>query len=360
MGEPLNVGVIGCGVISDQYATAAPDFPAFDLIACADIDPTRARTTAETYGLRACDSVADLLDDPDIDIVLNLTTPEAHTEVARAALMAGKHVYSEKPLAVTREEARTILEIASEQRLRVGCAPDTFLGTGAQAARAEIDKGTIGEPVAATALMLSRGHERWHPQPDFYYQRGGGPMLDMGPYYLTVLASLLGPIQRVASSARMSFPQRVIASEPRRGELIDVEVPTHIAGVADFVAGPVATVVTSFDVWATSRTAPIEIYGSEGTITLPDPNGFTGAVHVWDTARREWSEIPPSAVDLPQARGLGVNDMAESIRSGRPHRASGRLAYHVLDAMHAFLESSERDSHVLIESRADRPGPLPP
>src|SRR5262249_34321774 len=241
------------------------------------------------YGIpRAC-SVDDLLVDPEIELVLNLTIPVAHAEIALAAVEAGKSVYNEKPLTIELEDGRRLLERARAKGVRVGCAPDTFLGAGLHPCRKLIDDGAIGEPVAATAAMLCHGHEHWHPDPAFYYQPGGGPLFDMGPYYLTALVSLLGSVRRVTGSARASFAQRTITSKPRAGETIEVRVPTHTAAVLDFAAGPIATFVTSFDVWA--RENRIEIYGSEGTLAVPDPNNFGGPVHLRRAAAADWEEV---------------------------------------------------------------------
>jgi predicted dehydrogenase len=308
-----------------------------------------------------------LLADPTIQIVVNLTIPKAHAEVNLAAIAAGKHVYCEKPLAITRADGQKTLAAAREQGVRVGCAPDTFLGGGIQTCRKLIDDGMIGEPVAATAFMTCHGHEGWHPDPAFYYQPGGGPMLDMGPYYLTALVNLIGPIQRVTGSARISFPERQITSQPKYGMRIKVNTATHVAGVVDFGKGAVGTIITSFDVWA-ANLPRIEIYGAEGSLSVPDPNRFDGLVrlHLADASRwsrqadaREWSEIPVTH-STEVGRGIGVADMAYALAYGRPHRASGDLAYHVLDVMCAFEDASRRGRHIDIESTCVQPAALPP
>jgi predicted dehydrogenase len=356
--QPVNVGIVGCGNISGIYLKNGAVFEDIAIAAVADIDMDRARARAAEYGVpRAC-SVDELLADPQIDIVINLTIPAAHAEVALAALEAGKSVYNEKPLAVTRDDGRRLLDLARARGLLVGGAPDTFLGAGLQTCRALIDAGAIGEPVAASAFMLSPGHESWHPSPEFYYQRGGGPMFDMGPYYLTALVALLGPARRVTGSARVTRPERVITSQPKHGQRITVEVPTHVAGVIDFAAGPVATLVTSFDVHASSP-PPIEIYGSAGSMIVPDPNGFGGPVLLRRAGEREWSEVEVTRPFAANSRGLGVADMARALRSGRPQRASGELAYHVLDLMHAFHDASAEGRHVELQSTCARPAALP-
>jgi predicted dehydrogenase len=352
------VGIIGCGNISPIYCKILKTMATTELAAVADLKPERARARAKEFEIpRAC-SVRTLLADPSIEIVVNLTIPKAHADVARQALTAGKHVYNEKPLAVTREEGRALLDLAARKKRRVGAAPDTFLGAGLQTARKLIDEGWIGQPVAATAFMMCRGHESWHPDPEFYYQKGGGPLFDMGPYYLTALIHLLGPIRRVCGSARISFPERIITSQPKRGTRIRVETPTHIAGVLDFANGAMATLTTSFDVCAHTHSC-IEIYGADGSLLVPDPNGFGGEVKLRRRGATEWSVVPHSHAYPENSRGLGVADMAAAIRSGRPHRASGELAYHVLDAMEAILEASETGRSIALASTCAQPAPMP-
>ena len=352
-----NIGIIGCGNISDIYLQSNEKFSAIEIVACADIMPERAEAKAEQYGIKAL-SVDDLLAELSIDIVINLTIPDAHAEVDRAVLSAGKSVYGEKPLALNRADGKAILDLAADKGLRVGSAPDTFLGAGLQTCRKLVDDGVVGEPVAATAFMLNHGHEHWHPAPEFYYKSGGGPMYDMGPYYLTALVSIMGPVKRVTGSTRRTFAERTISSEPLDGTVIDVEVPTHINGVLDFANGAIATVITSFDVW--SSTLPfIEIYGSEGTLRLPDPNTFGGPVYVKRGRDEVWDEIPLSHIYDENSRGLGVADMAAAIVGGRPHRASGEMAYHVLDIMAAIHDASDNGEHVMLESTCARPAALP-
>jgi len=356
--EPVKVGVVGCGNISDIYLKAGKTFDILEIVACSDIVIERARSKAQKHGVPKACAVDELLDDPEIRIVVNLTIPNAHADIALRALEAGKCVHNEKPLAVTREDGLRLLEVAQEKGLLIGCAPDTFLGAGLQTCRKLIDDGWIGEPVAATAFMQCHGHEDWHPDPDFFYQPGGGPMFDMGPYYLTALVNLIGPIRSISGTARTTFAERLITSEPNYGTRIIVNTPTHIAGTIEFVNGAVGTIVMSFDVWG--HTLPcIEIHGTEGSMSVPDPNGFGGPVRVRRKESEEWVEAPLSHGYAENSRGIGAADMAYALRAGRPHRASGELAFHVLDAMHAFLDSSARGRRVKLKRRCKRPAPLP-
>ncbi len=352
------VGLIGCGVISGIYLENGKTFDAIDIVACADILLDRAQARAAEYGVPKAYSVDELLADPEIEVVLNLTIPRAHAEISLTALENGKSVYNEKPLTIEREESQRMLELANNQQLRIGCAPDTFLGGGLQTCRKLFDDVWIGQPVAATAFMMCHGPESWHPDPDFFYQRGAGPMFDMGPYYLTALTTLLGPVKRVTGSARISFPERVILSEPKYGQVIKVTTPTHVAGVMDFESGVVGTIITSFDVWG-AQLPRIEIYGTEGSLSLPDPNTFGGPVKVRRAGATEWSEIPLTHIYSKNSRGIGLADMCLAVHSGRPHRANGELAYHVLDLMHAFHDASQEGRHVEVRSTMSRPAALP-
>jgi predicted dehydrogenase len=354
----VKVGIIGCGTISAKYLEIGKTFEILDIVACADIVVERARARAAEYGVERACAVDELLADRDVEIIINLTIPKAHGEVALAAVEAGKSVYNEKPLAIRRQEARRLLELASERGVKVGCAPDTFLGGGIQTSRKLIDDGWIGQPVAVVAFMMTHGPENWHPDPDFYYQPGGGPMFDMGPYYLTALVNMLGPIRRVTGSARVTFPERLITSQAKFGTVIQVNTPTHLAGVLDFASGAVGTIVTSFDIWG-HNLPRIEIYGTEGSLSVPDPNTFGGPVRVRRMGTTDWSEIPLTHGYASNSRSLGVADMAHALRSGRSHRAAGELAYHVLDVMHAVLDASADGRHVEVESTCDRPAALP-
>ncbi len=355
--DKVNVGVVGCGNISSAYLEISKSFEILNVTAVADLDMSRARAKAEKYGVPKVCTVREMLADPTIEIILNLTTPGAHAEIGLAAVENGKSVYNEKPLTIQRADAQKMLAIAKEKGLRVGGAPDTFMGAGIQTCRKLIDDGVIGRPVAATAFMMCHGHEGWHPDPEFYYQVGGGPMFDMGPYYLTALVNLLGPVRRVTGSAQTSFPERTIGSEPKRGRKITVETPTHLVTVLDFAGGATGSLITSFDVWAHSMPC-IEIYGSEGSLSVPDPNGFGGQVKVWTTGKREWMDVPLLPLRAQNSRSLGLADMATAIRTGRAHRANGDLAYHVLDIMHAAHDASRSGQHIELTSGVERPAAM--
>jgi predicted dehydrogenase len=358
LGEQVKIGIIGCGNISPIYLQSGAKFEILDIVAVADKIMERAESRAAEYGVpRAC-TVRELLADPEIEIVVNLTTPDAHAEVGFQVLDAGKSVYNEKPLAITREDGKGMIELAAAKGVRIGGAPDTFLGGGLQTCRKLIEDGWIGEPVAATAFLMIHGHESWHPDPEFYYQVGGGPMFDMGPYYLTALVSLVGPVRRVTGSARITFPERTITSQPKFGKRIEVEVPTHIAGVLDFANGAVGMVVTSFDVWG-GQLPRIEIYGTEGTLNVPDPNTFGGPVYLRPARSQDWHEVPLAYGYAENSRGLGVADMAHALLSGRKHRANGNLTYHVLDIMHAIHDASRENRHVELESTCEKPAFFP-
>ncbi len=356
--DKLNVGIIGCGNISQAYFNGLKMFPhAVEVSACADLSPQAADSKARENGVRAL-SVEALLADSGIDMVINLTIPKAHAEIALRALAAGKHVHSEKPFAVTREEGQKILALAKERKLRVGCAPDTFLGAGLQTSRKLIDDGWIGRPVAGTAFMMGRGPESWHPNPFFFYETGGGPMFDMGPYYVTALVHLLGPVKRVAAITAVSFKERIAGCKEHFGKKISVKVPTHLAGTLEFVQGAIVTLVTSFDVHAHKHPC-IQIFGSEGSLNVPDPNSFGGPVAVFRPGSPDWAELPLANPYHENSRGIGAADMADGIRSGRPHRCSGELAYHVLDVMHSFEESSQSGQIVTLKSTCAQPAALP-
>ena len=355
--EPVRIGLIGCGNISAAYLRAAGFFPELEFAACADLDESRAGARAGEFGLRAV-SVEALLADPAIEIVLNLTIPQAHVAVGLEAVRHGKHVHCEKPLGVSTAEARPLLEAAAAAGLRVGVAPDTFLGGAHQTARRLIDEGAIGQVLSGTAFMMNHGHEHWHPDPAFYYAAGGGPMFDMGPYYLTNLVNLLGPVARVTGFATAGFERRMVSSEARRGAVIDVAVATHVSGLLQFVGGAVVSIVTSFDVWQ-HRHGNMELYGTEGSMVVPDPNRFGGTVSV--AKRRDaWADMPLShGFADGNFRGIGLADMARGIRSGRAHRCDGAMGFHVLEVMEAFGRASAEGRVIEIESRCERPAALP-
>jgi predicted dehydrogenase len=315
MENRVKIGFVGCGNILGAYVTGCRAFEILEVVACADIVSQKAQTAAAEHGIPRAVSVEELLADASIDIVINLTVPLVHAEVSLAILESGHHLYSEKPLATERDDGRRVMQLAGEKELRVGCAPDTFLGGGLQSCRKLVDDGWIGEPVGATAFMLGRGPESWHPNPAFFYQPGAGPLFDMAPYYLTAMVHLLGSIKRVAGATRISFAERIATSEARFGERLPVSVPTHSTALLDFAAGAVATLITSFDVWRTTLPR-IELYGSEGTLIVPDPNTFGGPVRLWRAGDEEWRDMPLSHSDAVR-RGVGVADMAYAFQSGR-------------------------------------------
>lgn len=366
--QPVKTAVLGMGNISSIYLENAAKWEILDLQACANRTVARAKSQAKTYHVPRAYSIDDALADADIELIINLTTPDVHAKIALAALQAGKSVYNEKPLAISREDGRRLLEEAAVRGLRVGCAPDTFLGGGLQTCRQLLDAGEIGAPVAATGFMGIQGPEAWHPDPGFLYAEGAGPLFDIGPYYLTALISLLGPIRRVTGSARTTYAERTIGSGPKQGQKIPVETPTHIAGILDFAGGPVATLTTSFDV-AVSAGAAINLYdiggalleiqGTKGTLCLPDPNMFNGPVKVRRLGEANWREVPLTHGYTDNSRGIGAADMAYAMRNGRSHRASGEMAYHVLDAMHGILEAAVTGRHQELSSGCERPLPLP-
>jgi predicted dehydrogenase len=356
--KPVKIGVIGCGAISGAYFSQCPKFEMLEVAACADLLPERAQAKAAEFNVPKACTVDELLADKEIEIVVNLTIPKAHHSLAMAAVQAGKSVWNEKPLTITRDEGRELLAAAKANGVIVGCAPDTFLGGGHQTCRKLIDDGWIGQPIAATAFMLCHGHESWHPDPEFYYKAGGGPMFDMGPYYLTALVNMLGPVKSIAGSTRVTFPERTITSQPKHGTQITVDVPTHVVGVLNFQSGAIGTIVTSFDVWRGEH-PPIEIYGTHGTLSVPDPNGPGGKPRIFRPGMEGWQEIPHTHVYGSTSRSTGVADMAYAIRTGRPHRASGELAFHVLDIMHGVHDASDAGKTVTMESTVERPAMLP-
>jgi predicted dehydrogenase len=359
MGEPLKVGVVGTGTISKAYLDTLEKLPGVSVVAAADIEVARAKAVAERYeGVRAL-TPDELYDDAEVEAVLNLTIPAAHASVALASLAAGKHVYGEKPLAVTRQEARPLLDAADKAGLRIGCAPDTVLGTGTQTARALLDRGDIGAPGAATAFFVSPGPEPWHPDPEFYYKPGGGPLLDMGPYYLSALVSLLGPVRQVIGRVGRARQERTVGSGPKKGTTFSVEVDTHVAGVLVHESGVLTTIMTSFDVWA-AKLPRIEIYGSEGSLSVPDPNTFGGDVELAKAGERDWTVVNEAGGYAGSSRGYGLADMARAIQQGSAHRASGELAFHVLDIMESLLDSgSQGGGPVDVTSTVARPDVVP-
>lgn len=356
--SPLRIGVVGAGQISGAYLRTLLALPSLSVTAVADLDETRAAAVAATVpGIRAT-TPKELYAAQDVDLVLNLTVPAAHADVAHAAITAGKHVYGEKPLAATTAEARAVLAAADSAGVRVGCAPDTVLGTGVQSARAVLDAGQLGTPVAATAFMVTPGHELWHPAPEFYYRPGGGPLFDMGPYYLTALVTLLGPVRGVVGMASTSRPVRTVGSGPRAGTAFPVEVATHVTGVLEHESGVLTTLVMSFDVWA-GDLPRIEVYGTDGSMSVPDPNGFDGQVRLFRAGAGSWEAVPVQGGYAGAGRGYGIADLARSLTTGTPHRASGQLAYHVLEIMESLLTASETGRSVTVTSAGERPTAVP-
>lgn len=355
--RPARVGIVGCGNVTDMYLRGCAPFAAIELAACADLDTDRAAALSTKGGFPALPIEA-LIADPTIEIVLNLTPPTAHARVSRAAIAAGKHVYSEKPLATTLDDARAILAEAEAAGVRVGGAPDTFLGGGLQTARALIDEGAIGRPVAANAAVLHLGPERWHPNPAFFYGPGGGPLLDVGPYYVAALVGLLGPVVEVSAVARGAGDERLIGKGPRAGEGFTATAPTSVVASYAFESGAVGGFMASFDVVA-SEAPHIEIHGSDGSLSLGDPNEFDGHVRLSRIDSPAWEDVP-LGFDGSVGRGIGLADMIGAIREGRPHRASGAFAYHVLEVLLASEGAAATRLTVAVESRTPRPEALPP
>jgi predicted dehydrogenase len=356
VGDVLRIGIVGVGNVSVQYFATLPGLAGVRVTAVADLDRARADAAAGD-GIRSL-TPDELLVAEDVDVVLNLTVPRAHADVALAAIAAGKHVYSEKPLALGTAEGRRILDAAAAAGVRVGCAPDTVLGTGLQTARHHLDAGVVGTPVAATASMVSPGPERWHPAPEFFYRTGGGPLFDMGPYYLTALVTLLGPVRRVTGMAATPRATRAVGSGPLRGTEFPVEVPTHVTGTLEHAGGALSTLLMSFDVWA-AELPRIEVYGSDGTLSVPDPNGFGGTVRLFHRNSPEWTELPDAAGYAGAGRGCGIADLADALAAGTAHRAAGELALHVLDVMESLLRSAESGHAERVTTDCARPDPVP-
>jgi predicted dehydrogenase len=346
--RPARVGIIGCGDVSTVYLAGCAPFASIEFVACADLDTDRAAALAATGGFPAV-PVATLLADPTIEIVLNLTPPLAHAAVSLAAIEAGKHVYTEKPLATTREDADRVLEAARAAGLRVGAAPDTFLGSGVRTARALVEEGLIGTPLAANATVAHTGPERWHPNPGIFYGVGGGPLLDVGPYYVTALVDLLGPVAAVASMGRGLGSERAIAAGPRAGSTLISEVPTTVIGALTFESGVVGGLFASFDS-AGSLAPHIEIHGTTGSLALGDVNLFAGEVRYRRLGSESWEDVP-LRFDATMGRGVGLADMVDAIRSDRPHQASGDRAFHVLDVLLALQEATTSGRTEVVSSR---------
>jgi predicted dehydrogenase len=354
---PVKVAVIGAGDISDQYLRALTGYPDLDVTAVADLVPARARAQAEAHGVPAWGSTAEVLARDDVDLVVNLTVPAAHAEVALAAIAAGKHVWGEKPLALDRASARAVLDAADAAGVVVGNAPDTVLGQGIQTAHRLLAEGAIGEPRTVLTLMQGPGPDLWHPRPQFLFAKGAGPLFDIGPYYLTALVQLLGPVVSVSASGQIPRAERTIAAGPDAGTVFPVEVPTHVSVVTTFASGTVGTSVYSFD--SPQRRQLFEITGSDGVMEVP-VSGFDGPTRLLTdtTPAASWQTRPAEGV--PRDRGVGVLELARAVRAGRPPRASGELAYHVLDIMLSVEESIDLGAPVTLSSTASSVPPIPP
>ncbi|WP_249226610.1 Gfo/Idh/MocA family protein [Alicyclobacillus mengziensis] len=355
--QAVKIGIIGCGNISEIYLKNAKEF-GLNVKRVADIDLSRAEQRAHQFAVPYFGSVEELLSDSEVELVINLTVPQVHADVSLQVLEAGKHVYAEKPIALKLEDAKHLKQVAQKRGLLVGNAPDTFLGGGLQTCRKLIEDGWIGQPVSATAFMAGHGPESWHPNPEFFYQVGGGPMFDMGPYYLTALVHLMGPVKQVAGMTRITFPERTITSVAKFGQKVQVEIPTHVTGLMEFASGAIGQMMTSFDIWG-SELPRIEVYGTEGTVSVPDPNTFGGPVRFRRRESKQWDEIPLLYGFTENSRGLGAADMVQSLRTGEPHRANIDLALHVLELMHGFHVASDEKRHYQVESTCDKPQPFP-
>ncbi len=365
MSTKLGIGILGCGNISAAYMRLAPLFSGIEVRACADINQDAAKARAEEFGLRA-ETVDGLLAADDIDVVVNLTIPAAHFEVSKSVLDAGKHVYSEKPFVLSVEEGKVLAAAAAEKGLRVGSAPDTFMGGSHQLARNLIDTGAIGKVTSGTCFVQSPGMEMWHPNPDFFFQPGGGPILDLGPYYVSNLVQLLGPVKRVCAMSSSGSEYRTITSEPRHGEKIKVETPTTIHAVLQFHAGAQITYCASWDVWQHGH-SNMELYGQEGTLHVPDPNFFGGEVRMtekggFSNISKDWNHPFSLSNDRGRAnyRTAGLADMAQAILENRPHRCSLEFALHAVDVMTSILASGEKGEFIDINTECSRPEPLDP
>jgi predicted dehydrogenase len=364
----MKVAIVGCGDISHEYVRGLGEFDFIRVTACADEEIDRARSVAAECGAELAGNLTDVLADSSVEIVLNLTPPTTHARVTSAAITAGKHVFSEKPLATTLEEGEALLRQAEERGVVVGCAPDTVLGSAVQTGIRLIDDGWLGEVRCATATVASHGYETFHPRPHFYYRRGGGPALDMGPYYLTSLVHMLGPMRRVCASAARFDDERVAMAGPNAGRIFEVEVPTHFSASIEFANGVVATVVSSWEVWKTESPF-LELHGTEGSLSIGNPDLHAGSPRVYRPGVRDltdedtrggdgWVQIP-SLHEEGVCRGVGVADLVQHIRRGSPHRTNGTIALHTLEALLAFETSAATGESVPIRSRCEKPPPLP-
>ncbi len=357
MGQ-LGVGIIGCGMISEIYLKNLTErFSGLKVECCSDADSSKAADVATKYGIQDM-STSDLLSNPDVDVVLNLTPPKYHHEVSFNAIHHNKHIYSEKPLAISLDDAKQLIDEALAKNLRIGCAPDTVLGPGIQTSLKAIKDGWIGDPLTAFASVSSRGHERWHANPGFYYKAGGGPHLDMGPYYISTLVAALGPVRRVNSMSRRPFKKRIVGSGPLKGEQVPVEVDTHFSANLEMKSGVVVTVIMSFDIWS-ANLPHIEIYGTSGSIMVPDPNTFDGPVKICSQYDSEFIQVPQMSPFSGNLRGLGLAQMCHAIQNKKPHFASGEMALHVLEVLLAIEKSAQTGQSVNCSSDESYPITMP-
>lgn len=344
------VGIVGCGAISGIYLENLTDkFDNTYVKGICDLDVQKAEKAAAKYGIKHVYTLDEMLADDEIKIIVNLTTPKTHYSICKKALEAGKHVYVEKPLCVDFEEGKDLVFTAEKKNLMLGAAPDTFLGAGIQTCIALIKEDKIGKPVAATAYMMCHGHESWHQDPEFYYEKGGGPMFDMGPYYLTALVNLIGPVKYVAGITGKAYKKRTITSEKKKGKKINVEIPTHVSGLMAFANGAIGNIIMSFDIWGANMPR-IEIHGTEGSLSVPDPNSFDGKILLKQAETKEWEEIPHRYPYAENSRGIGVSDMVDSIETGRKHKANGDIALHVLELMHGFHWAAETQKNYCMKT----------
>lgn len=354
----MNVGLVGCGNISDIYLKNLTTlFQNVTIYACADLDEEKVKNAVEKYNIPNVMTFDEMLACDEIDIILNLTTPGSHYTLSKRALLAGKHVYVEKPLALTYVEGKELVELANEKGLYMGCAPDTFMGAGIQTCIEMIQEGKIGRPVAGSAFMMCHGHEGWHPSPEFYYDFGGGPLFDMGPYYVTALVRMLGRAESVFAYGSKAYEERTITSQNKYGQKIPVKVDTHNAGLIRFENGAIISLVTSFDVWQHSM-PNIEIYGTEGSLKVPDPNCFGGPVLLATSENREYREVPLRTCYDENSRGLGLSELALAKEENRMNNVSGQLGLHVLEIMEGFVRSAKEGKMIMLESTHSESIPL--
>jgi predicted dehydrogenase len=351
----MNIGIIGCGNISNAYFKGGKMASNLEVMACADLNMEAAQAKADEHGCKAV-TLEELLADPAIELIVNLTTPKAHLIVATQCLNAGKHVYCEKPLGIDLEEGKNVIALAKEEGLRIGCAPDTFLFGHAQTSRKLVDDGWIGKPFAGVATMMCHGHESWHPNPGFYYEQGGGPMLDMGPYYIHALINLLGPVKSVCGKTTQAFVERRATSEGALGKILPVETETHLTGILEFANGCLITMIMSFDSWK-AECPPIQIFGTEGTLQVGDPNNYPNPPKIFRPGDEGFQTA--STTHPNNARMIGVVDMVQAIQDNRPHRVNGDLALHTLEVMLAFEASSKSGQNIEMKTTCERPAALP-